>query len=514
MAYQRCTCGPGVSLGWLAAIVCPCGLALSRLERRQRCNAPRCPADPKDRPGIARLDTCAMRRILRCVLILVGLFPVVAHAQDIPVKQSNWRYDEDWSVLRDCDPARLPDWAALKYRPLTRDGGIWISTGVEARVRYEGYENNEWGSAAKPNDGPLWFRLMPHVDVHAGPVRAFAQGIIGVPITMEGRPGPADRTGIDLLQGFGEATLPVGSGEILLRGGRELVALGTERLLGTRYGPNIPQPFDGVRVIGDWGGLHVQLFDLRPVNIGSQSFDDRTSNTRSLKGAYLTYERDSLGLDAYLLDYRNANAHFNQGTGAEHRQTYGVRFFGSVERLSWNWEAMFQTGHFGDSEIEAWSVGTETNYKLSPVTFRLRADVISGDQSTSDRKLGTFNPLFPKGKYFGELSPVGPYNIINLQPALDMDFGHGLTLGLAAEAYWRASTGDGIYGMPGNLLRASQGSNARYIGHQEEIVIGWQPTSLLSFTASYSRFTPGAFVRATGAAKTIHMAGLEAMFRL
>ncbi len=439
--------------------------------------------------------------------------PTVMRAQDMPVKQTLLRHDEDWSVLRNYDPATLPNWAALKYQPLSVDGDIWVSTGVEARLRYEGYHDNWWGSGEAPNDDRLWLRLMPHMDVHAGPVRAFAQGIVGVPLNMEAAPGPADETGIDLLQGFGEVTLPIGSASIRLRGGRELVSLGTERLVGTRYGPNIPQPFDGAHIIGDVGPLRVQLLSLRPVSTGPDSFDDRSSDTVSLKGAYVTYQWPNVGLDAYLLDYRNDAAQFNQGVAAEHRRTYGVRFFGNADHLSWNWEAMLQDGRFGQSDIAAWMIGTETSYNLAPLTFRLRANIASGDRNPNDPELQTFDPMFPMGKYYGELSPIGPYNMINLHPGVDVDVGHGVTLGFAAMAYWRQSLGDGVYGMPGNLIRASDDSTARFVGHQEEVVLRWQPSPLHSFLASYSVFTPGNFIGQTGPAETIHMVGIEAMFR-
>ena len=36
---------------------------------------------------------------------------------------------------------------------------------------------------------------------------------------------------------------------MILRGGREQMSLGTERLVGTRYGPNVPLAYDGGRVI-------------------------------------------------------------------------------------------------------------------------------------------------------------------------------------------------------------------------------------------------------------------------
>jgi hypothetical protein len=77
---------------------------------------------------------------------------------------------------------------------------------------------------------------------------------------------------------------------------------------------------------------------------------------------------------------------------------------------------MLQFGSFdsqrGNGSILAWSIGTETGYTIDtfakPRLF-LRANIISGDKSADSANLQTFNPLFPKGKYFGELTPVGPY---------------------------------------------------------------------------------------------------------
>nr|WP_249158716.1 alginate export family protein [Bradyrhizobium tropiciagri] len=450
-----------------------------------------------------------------CVLAfaLAVIATVPAAAQDLPA-QVGWRYDEDWSVLRDRNPAALPDWIPAKYRPLSADGSSWISTGVEARARYEGYQNNLWGSAPAPDDGYLWLRLMPHADIHAGPVRAFVQGIAGYVVGLETPPGPADQTGVDLLQGFGEAVVPVGDAMVTLRGGRELISLGSERLVGTRYGPNIPQPFDGVHVIADVAPIRLQLMRVDPVAIGPGNFDDHASDTRSLTGAYATLQPGGTGVDAYVLDFRNRNAQFEQGTGDEHRQTVGVRVFGERGPWSWNWELMEQFGRFSGEPIRAWSLGTETAYRIEPVTFRLRADIISGDHDAADHVLQTFNPMFPKGKYFGELTPLGPSNIVNVHPGIDFDLGHNLTIGFAAIAYWRQSRGDGIYGIAGNLLRAGNRSDALHIGDQQEVVLNWHPHPLVNVLASYSLFEPGEFIRQTGPAQTIHMIGFEVMYRL
>ncbi|MBO9712002.1 alginate export family protein [Sphingomonas sp.] len=451
---------------------------------------------------------------MRRLALLLLLAAPAARAQDSPVDQVNWRYDEDWSAIAGKDPASLPGWTKAKYIPLDADGDVWLSTGLEARARHEGYTGNEWGSADAPDDGATWVRLMPHAELHAGPVRAFVQGIAGYALGLRPDKGPSDETGIDLLQGFADARLPIGPATLTLRGGRELVALGSERLVGVRYGPNIPQPFDGVRAIADMGKLRVQLLRLRPVVIGLGDFDDRTSDTRRLSGVYATLHAGRGALDAYWLAYENDHARFDQGGGAEHRDTWGLRFAGKRAGLSWNWEAMLQRGRFAGAPIRAWSMATETGYRVGRASVRLRANVVSGDKDRHDPALQAFDPMFPKGKYFGELSPLGPYNLMNLHPTIAYDLTPRLTLSATGIAYWRQSRGDGIYGLPGNLIRSGANSRARHIGDQGELLLEWAPTPLLSFTASWSCFTAGRFIRETGPAKTIHMIGLEAQFRL
>jgi hypothetical protein len=186
--------------------------------------------------------------------------------------------------------------------------------------------------------------------------------------------------------------------------------------------------------------------------------------------------------------------------------------------LDWNYEGILQFGSFdserGRGDILAWSAGTETGYTLdAPFTprFSFRANIISGDNDPEDADLQTFNPLYPKGKYFGELTPVGPYNLINLQGGLSLRVTDQTTLYLQGGPYWRYSTGDAVYGVGGNIVRGDAGrGGASYIGSQWEVVAEWSPVRELAFLVSYSQFTPGAFIRESGPAETIHFVAVEA----
>ncbi|SLJ99393.1 Alginate export [Novosphingobium mathurense] len=419
------------------------------------------------------------------------------------------RADEDWSDLSDAEKRDHHWTGSFKYIPLGANGEVWLSTGIELRARTEGYDNNAWGSAPEPDDSYVWFRALPYADLHVGKLRAFIQPIATTSVSVAPRPGPIDETGIDLLQGFVEADL----GPVTVRGGRQMLSLGTERLIGTRYGPNVPLAFDGLRVNLPLGMAKINLLAVRPVQAREGDFNDRPSHDKSLWGAYAVLPE----LDLYYLGYRNDGAHWGDREGSETRHSLGIRWHSTQDGWHWNIEGVYQFGRFAGGPISAWTVGSEIGRSFPTLPMEpdltLRANLVSGDGNTSDDRLGTFNALFPKGKYFGELSPIGPYNLVNVHPSLGLRLSPKVSASLAGAAYWRYSTADGIYDIPGNLVRAAGGTRARFIGTLIEGAVSWQATSELELSASVSTFSAGPFIRATGSARPIRMLGLESNFR-
>lgn len=434
-----------------------------------------------------------------------------------PPTLTTTRYDEDWSNM--ADPADRPGrWSDdLKYVPFA--DGAYATVAAEIRVRDESYRNALWGSADAPDDSYQWVRFVPSVDVHVGRVRAFVQPIASYAIGVAPAPSPIDQTRIDMLQAFADIRLggaatgsPEGYG-VTLRAGRQMISLGTERLIGTRYGPNTPLAFDGLRALASLHGVRLSLFAVRPVQPGPARFDDRRSRARALWGAYLNRH----GVDLYYLGYRNEQARFGGIVGTELRHSLGARLFGSRNNWHWNGEGIYQFGHFHDQAISAWSIGTEFGHAFPSAPgapdATLRFNIVSGDRHADDKRLNTFNAMFPKGKYFGELSPVGPYNIVSLNPRVAFSIAQNLFASLAGMAYWRFSKSDGIYDIPGNLLRAPGSAASGFIGNQVEGALAWQATPDLELSTSLSLFTPGSFIRQTGPSRAIGMLGLEANFR-
>ena len=429
------------------------------------------------------------------------------------------RYSEDWSWL--ADPAkRTGDWAEpFKYISLNDDGSVYLSTGLEARTRYEGYDNVLWGSS--PNDGYVWNRLMPYADLHLGKVRVFAMPILSG-ISGTDRPkGPADATGIDMLQAFVDVDLPVAGDDTLrLSAGRKLVSFGSGRFIDRRYGTGVPLPFDGFEAIYPGKTRQVTGFYLQPVDTRLGDFNDRRSRSKEVWGLYATQWLDSShlnGFDVYYIGLQDQNAVFDQGAGRQLAHTFGSRIFGDNGTWAWNVEAAYQRGTFAGYQSEAWGAGFETRYRFRDVSLQpelgLTADVVSGDGNPNDHKLGTLNALFPNGKYFGALSPVGPRNLIHVRPSITVHPHKDVAVSLTGVAYWRQSTQDGVYSVPGFLVRSGKDSDARFIGKELELAVSWQATPNVNFTGSLSAFQPGEFIRETGPARTIKMIGFQTTFR-
>jgi hypothetical protein len=431
---------------------------------------------------------------------------------------TNRRYDENYSYLADPRNRTGAWWEPFKYIPLDASRTSYLTLGLELRLREEAYRNFDWGEV--PVDNYQWYRMLPYVDLHLGPnLRLFSQGIGAWSTGNETPVTGVDETGIELLQGFADLKLSLTQdAELTLRGGRQLLSYGSERLISLRYGPNVLRSFDAGLASLTTGPWRVDAFAARPVQNRIDSLNDLFDRDRSVWALYATRRMDEVvpgaGLDLYYIGYWNTDATFNQGDGREERHTLGSRFFGKAQGWDWNFEAMLQFGRFGPGDIGAWSIASDTGYTFAEMPFSprlgLRANIISGDRNPANPDLQTFNPLFPKGKYFGETGLVGPFNLINLHPNLTLQLDDQWTLTGAVVFYWRESLGDGIYDTGGGLVRASDDSSARYIGTQADVVLGWAPVRWFSAELAYSVFVPGQFIRDTGPSKTTHFVGLEA----
>lgn len=449
------------------------------------------------------------------------LWSNVSLAQDFarPKPGGPLRYDEDWSFLSNTEYLEGQSWERFKYIPLNDNEYPFVTFGAELRARYEFLGNPNWGEEETDSGGYFWFRFLPIADLNlSDELRLFTELIVAPSVGVDPKPSGLDDDVGDFLQLFAE--MDIGDSMTLIAG-RSVLSIGSERLVGTRYGVNVLQSFDIAKI--SLGNESNNIFALygRPVDVEVGSFNDDWSRNR--QGWTLYYTRDLLDthvdagvnsfLDLYYMGFENTLATFDQGTGLEQRHTFAGRLHGSTERWGWDCELFVQVGNFAETEIQAWSLATLIRYapkvtQLEPV-FSLQFNTISGDRNRNDSKLGTFNAMFPKLKYFGETGVISPANLFDLHPAVSIGLAEGVRLKADVQFLWRYSVDDGVYGAGGRLLRSGAGSDARYVSTQYELGAEIESGENLTCNAFYAVITPGRFIQDTGASEVIHFVGLE-----
>jgi len=179
---------------------------------------------------------------------------------------------------------------------------------------------------------------------------------------------------------------------------------------------------------------------------------------------------------------------------------------------------LWQFGSFGTANIEAWTVASDTGYDVPNLPlkprFSVKADISSGDDPRTNT-LGTFNPLFPMGNYFGVLATTGPgpLNFIDIHPRIQTQFPRGISASTDWVFQWRENVLDGVYSVPGTLIRAANGSRARFVGDRPGTEVRWQANRHLWFQGDYGVFYPGRFLKETQPSRNLNYWALWAGYK-
>src|SRR6058998_2991069 len=356
------------------------------------------------------------------------------------------RFNEDWSALRGVDLGKTDDfWDRLKFIPLTEDGSVWFTLGGQARERAEYFRQFQFGaSEPKQSDAYLLSRFRLTADLHVTPYfRMFAgKSSFALDLELQGGRTTAFVDEFDLLNGFADIVIPFGEqASATLRGGRQELIFGSQRLVGPGDFTQVPRAFDGGAAIGQVAGWTITPFWTQSVVIDQYHFNKSTSDLEFF-GAFATGPLRVVpaSLDLYWLDANNRTAAFNGTPGREHRHTLGGRVLGKIGAtgLDFEVEGAAQFGTVGRGDIAASMFTTVLGYtlpvpRLSPRVY-LEFDYASGD----DRRggdVGTFNQLYPNAhSYLGYIDYIGRQNIISPNAGISINPIQGLTLSL--QQYW------------------------------------------------------------------------------
>ena len=388
---------------------------------------------------------------------------------------------------------------------------------------WEQVGNDNWGQQPFMN-GYFNERYMPYFDLHYGShFRTFFEFKSGVNSFRVPGPRPIDEKKFDFQAGFLELGTAGSCNWTKVQAGRLELEYGSGRLIDIREGPNVRVSFDGFRVKSKINAWQIDGFAVRPDVDNFGFFDNEPNSQIGFWGVYATRSpSESVSLDTYYLGLSRKNAMYQRGTAQELRHSVGGRLSRPIatERSGWDfdYEALWQFGTFGSANIRAWTVASETGYRFPTRSLKPRistkADISTGDHPGTNI-LGTFYALFPKGNYFGVLATVGPgpLNFIDLHPRIEGTFPHEISASFDWIVYWRQSLDDGVYSVPGFLIRAADGSRARFVGHRPGTEVRWQVNTHLWFQGDFGIFYAGRFLKETKPGRNLNYWALWAGYK-
>ncbi|TFH25108.1 MAG: hypothetical protein E4H03_01725 [Myxococcales bacterium] len=434
----------------------------------------------------------------------------VAQAEPPPRPEYNvlpWK--EDWSVLRGVEKKDFFD--PIKYVPMSKDGRYWASFGAQWRLRPEIWRKFNFGvQGAAPNDKDddefLLSRIMFHGDFHLGETfRIFLMGksALSTDRDLQGGTTPFYVDQIDLQDGWIEAKLPIPTDKIDLRvrGGREELLEGRQRLVSPLDWANVRRTFDGANFILRSKRFYSKAFWSRPVRVKKYAFNPSSGN--QFFGIYNTMKDVQWvdGFDVYWLSLLSDDVTFNGTTGDENRQTMGGRTWGNIATSTFYYDGEFayQFGDVGGANINAFMfagfVGVPFEVLKRVPKVELGFGYASGDDTPGDDKVETFNQLFPLGHaYLGKIDAIGRQNVIDTSLTGMVNTFFDVKARLEGHYFWRASTDDAVYNAGGGVLRPGAAGSSSDVGGEIDLILtkGWGRHFVSQF--GYSHFFAGKFI--------------------
>jgi hypothetical protein len=455
-----------------------------------------------------------MSKTLIFLFLISGLS---AYAQKDEFK--TLRYDEDYSYLKRDTSSNWYD--KMKFQPLSKDKGTYLSYGGEVRYQYFWYQNEGWGAAPKDKDGFLLTRYLGNVDFHAGShFRTFVQlqsSLANGEVTV---PSPVDQNQLDLHQAFFDVSFKGNASEdYTFRFGRQEMAYGSQRLISVREGPNNRQSFDAAKFMFKEKDFKIDAFVGDYVLAKQGIFDDGINKNASVWGSYAVINNVPVlvNLDLYYLGIYRKNTMYDDGKGKETRHSLGARVWNGLSEWSYDFEGVYQFGKLNSENISAWTISSNTSYTFEKTGLQpqlgLKTELISGDKHYNDGKLNSFDPLFPKGAYFGLASLLGPMNLEDIHPYFSLALTRKLRFTTDYDLFWRMSTKDGIYAVNTSLIYSGKNSDAKKIGNQWQNMFEYSINKYLYLRADFTWFQAGQYLKEVGPGKDILMASSTIQFK-
>jgi hypothetical protein len=393
-------------------------------------------------------------------------------------------------------------------------GDDWLlSFGGELRERYNNFDNAylfNKGPAAGSTDTFNLFRTRLYEDLwYRDNFRIYAEFTTADSSPQTVSHGFFDIDKADILNLFGEIKLlELDDRGVYVRGGRQELLFGSQRLISPGDWSNELRTFQGVRGLWHRDDLDVDAFWVQPVVINTGKFDS-VDDKQQFFGNWWTFHLDKdASIDAYYLLLDNNNPGVARGqykaNGGFDVNTFGARYVCRADRFLWDFEGAVQVGEWVNQNMIAGmsATGVGWYFKNLPATPTIWVyyDFASGDPHPGIGHIhSTFDQLFPyPHAYFDCLDVIGRQNIDD--PHVDLAFFPAPWARVTFGYYYFTldSARDALYNPAGGVVRSdTTGKAGTDVGNAINASIQFQLDYYQMVNVSYGRLFSGPFIEKT-----------------
>jgi hypothetical protein len=457
-----------------------------------------------------------VRVVLFASFLLSAVIGTRARAQiyELPELRKPYKdpmHDNDFSYLDDPDYVSTDHFDRLKRMPLP-----WCSTldvGGEYRMRY----HHEYNRRLRGNSNDfLLQRARLYGDLrYQDRVRVYVEYIDAISELERLPTRGVDENRSDIPALFAELLLweDCCGRQLSIRGGRQHILYGAERLMTPSWWANVTSPYDGITMLYKSDTWDINGFWVRPIQLSQHVNNDHNfdSPDQSQQGAgvYATWHGiEDHKVDLFFLWREEADAAVmaEDGTrGGFDFSTIGARW--DARYCDWLWE--IEGGYqFGDFSVDDHSAGYLTvmgGYEFSCLLWkpalRVYYDWASGDRDPNDGSHGTFDQWFyPQShQYLGLFDVIGRKNVDAWNFRLTAKPHDRITLRVSYHIFHLDEDRDALYNngaIP--VRRDATGASGSDVGKEIDVTAHAQLTQHASFLFGYSHLFSGDFLAATG----------------
>lgn len=410
-------------------------------------------------------------------------------------------FDADWRYL---ESVPFNDRSTVeKFKRIHLNDCWMLSLGGEFWARYHDENNsrllnvdNDFTLAHVRQYADLWY---------SDSLRIYGEFIWADIYGEELPPAPPDIDRGDILDLFVDVKLgEIGGKSVYVRGGRQELLYGSQRLLTPLPWANRRHTFDGLKIFRHGEKWDLDAFLTKYVPPRANEFDSSDDNL-TFGGVWATNKpKKGEFRDFYYLMYDNDRTIVTNGVERAPFQahTLGSRWAGDQDGFLWDFEGALQFGEHGNNDLFAGmataGVGRRFDTWLSP-TFWMYYDYASGDDDLTDGNAHTFNPLFPFGHYYmGWMDLVSRQNIHDVNAHLYLYPTHWMTVWMQYHHFWLAESRDALYNAGGVPYRIDPtGAAGTNVGDELDLVINFHLNSYSDILLSYNKLFGGGFLEAT-----------------